>query len=178
MIKRTLTLFLLIISAKLLGQQTWELQPRIERNAYTTLEGSIDNKYPISMFLKLTWDYCGSNNNDKWNPRIIKGWYEYKKIGKKIPLIGSIDRSDGAAYYLKLFVPDYVLDTLDAKTCSPDKFKEMFFIPVGFTSARYSLDTMQWSKFGQGSFLPVYLKEAHPASWKTFARLTFKIDNI
>ena len=130
------------------------------------------------MYLELTWNYCGPNDNYKWNPRIIKGWYAYKKIGKKIPLIGSKDGGDEAGYYLKLFVPENVLDTLDGENCSLDKFKEMFFIPAGYYSERYSMDTMQWTKHGQESFLPVYLKEVHPSSWKTNATLTLQLDHI
>ena len=60
-------------------QESWRLIPMIERNAYSILDGTIDNKYPISMYLELTWNYCGPNDNYKWNSRIIKGWYEWKR---------------------------------------------------------------------------------------------------
>lgn len=176
--KRFLFSVLLISSAQLYSQQAWELKPNIERNAYSILEGSIDAKYPISMYLEVTWNYCGPNDNYKWNPRIIKGWYEYKRIGKKIPLIGSINGGDNAEYYLKMYVPENVLDTLDGKTCTLDKFKEMFFIPVGYYSERYSMDSMQWTNHGEENFHPVYLKEVHPSTWKTLAALSFKVDNI
>lgn len=178
MIKHCLLIFFLVGSVDVYCQQTWELVPTIERNAYTILEGTIDNKYPIRMYLEKTWDYCGPNDNYKWNPRIVRGWYEYKKIGKKIPLIGSLDQGDMREYALKLFVPDRILDTLDGMTCNLINYKEMFFIPEGYYSNRYCLDTMQWSKYGQERFLQVYLKETHPSTWTTTATLSFQFDKI
>ena len=178
MIKIFLVIFLGVGSMKIFSQQSWELVPKIERNAYTILEGSIDNKYPIRMYLESTWRWCGPNDNYKWNPRIVRGWYEYKKIGKKIPLIGSSHSGDSREYSLKLFVPQYVLDTLDDKTCACKNYKEMFFIPEGYYEERYSWDTMQWSKYGQEGFLQVYLKETHLSTWATTATLTFQNNNI
>ena len=175
---RLLTIYFTLYTINICCQPQWILVPKIERNAYTVLEGTIDNKYPISMYLEYSWDWCGPNGNNRWDPRIVKGWYQYKKIGKRIPLLGAIDFGDRREYTLKLFVPDNLLDTLDRTTCLPSKYKEMFFIPECCYSNRYSLDTMQWNKYGQDGFLPVFLKEIHLSSWKTTAILSLKLDNI
>jgi len=174
MIKTNLILFFLLVTLKAFSQQTWQLIPNIERNAYYYLEGSIDNKYPISMYLELTGGFCGPNNNNRWNPRLMKGWYEYKNIGKKIPLIGSFNGSDGADYYLKMFAPITITDTLPLVNCELSEYKEMFFIKYGF-----SMDTMDWMKYGQNPlFYPVFLKETHQFSWHTVATLLLNINGF
>ncbi len=178
MIKIFLLSFSLATIIEVNGQPEWKLTPTIERNAYTILEGSIDNKYPIEMYLEYTWNWCGESDNNRWNPRILKGWYLYKKIGKRIPLIGSIDLGGSRENTLKLFVPESIMDTLDSKTCLPAKFKEMFLIPSDYYRGYYSLDTMQWSKYGQDNFLQAYLKETHTATWKTTVTLTLQVDGI
>jgi hypothetical protein len=178
MIKVILIFFLLASSLEVYGQPSWKMTPKIDRNAYIILEGSIDNKYPISMYLEYSWNWCGANDNYKWNPRIIRGWYQYTKIGKRIPLLGSLDFGDRREYTLKLYVPESVMDTLDVKTCLPTKYKEMFFVPAHYHEGHNSLDTMQWSKYGHDDFLNAYLLETHPSTWKTTATLTIQIDGI
>jgi hypothetical protein len=173
MIRMSLLLIFIVNSVIITGQPSWELIPKIERNAYYYLEGSIDNKYPISMYLELTGGFCGSSNNNRWNPRLMKGWYEYKRIGKKIPLIGSFNGSDGADFYLKIFVPKSPMDTLNQLSCELNEYKEMFLIKYG-----YSMDTMDWMKYGQDTFLPVQLKETHPLSWNTLTTLSLSISGI
>jgi hypothetical protein len=173
MLKSLLSILFSFTAPNLYCQPQWQLIPKIERNDFYTFEGSIDNKYPILMYIAYTGDYCGSNDNDKWNPRIVKGWYQYKKIGKKIPLIGSLHFGDMAEYGLKFFVPINLMDTLHHVTCTLDKYKEMFFM-----HKRHSIDTMQWIKYGQDTFLYTYLITTHAASWQTNATLSFEVDGI
>jgi hypothetical protein len=173
MIKRFLTVLFLLNTVNVFCQPTWQLIPKIERNAYEVLDGSIDNKYPISLYFEFSFGFCGSNDNNRWNPRIIKGWYEYKKFEKRIPLIGSMNGNDGAEYFMKLFVPKDLLDTLDGKTCVIHDFKEMFFIQNGPT-----MDTMYWKKSSEGIFHKVTLKEIHPYSWETKCILSFEVSGI
>ncbi|MGB4846576.1 MAG: hypothetical protein WBP41_01590, partial [Saprospiraceae bacterium] len=73
MIKTLLFILFLLETGILYSQQDWELKSRIERNAYTILEGSIDNKYPITMYLELVGGSCGQkeNANYRWHPRIM-----------------------------------------------------------------------------------------------------------
>lgn len=47
------------------------------------ITGSIDNKYPITMYLKFE-EYSPEN----WLSYSVSGWYYYNTIKKKIPLVG------------------------------------------------------------------------------------------
>lgn len=86
----TFTLFFMLNSF-LYCQNNWEFSSRIERNNFYLLEGNIDNKYPIRMYLEETWDYCG-NGNAKWDPRIVKGWYERVWLGRMVCIFANRSR--------------------------------------------------------------------------------------
>lgn len=47
------------------------------------ITGSIDNKYPITMYLKFE-EYSPEN----WLSYSVSGWYYYNNVKKKIPLVG------------------------------------------------------------------------------------------
>ena len=112
--KRFLTVLILChFGIMAVAQSAWEFKSSVEENNYYLLEGVIDSKYEINMFLKENWEFCGEGEIDRWRSRGMIGWYAYKKYETKIPLIGSINRNDPDTF-LKVFVPSNVLDTIDA----------------------------------------------------------------
>ncbi len=125
------------------------------------------------MYLEWTSGYCGLNDNHRFDPRIIKGWYEYKKFNQRIPLIGSLNGNDMAEYFMKLFVPNNILDSIDRNTCTVEDYKEMFFI-----QDRPSMDTMLWKKSSEEYFHKVTMREIHPFSWETNCTLSFEVNEI
>ena len=119
------------------AQTEWKFQPKVEKNEFYLLEGKIDDKYPITMYLKQTWDFCGAGNNNNRKARGLTGWYEYSKVGKKIPLIGSISGSD-PDHFIKLFVPNNLLDTVNSATCELNNYKETF------TAESFQFTELSW----------------------------------
>jgi hypothetical protein len=57
------------------------------------IHGSIDNKYPITAYLKME-EYSPEN----WLSYSVSGWYYYDNVKKKIPIVG-ICHSDGIILY-------------------------------------------------------------------------------
>ena len=153
------------------AQSEWKFQTHIDNNEFYLFEGVINEEYPIEMYLEQTWDFCGTGNNNRWKARGLKGWYQYPKIKKKIPLIGSICRSD-PDHYIKLFVPTILLDTINDETCELDKYKEKFIAH----SSRFS--KLEWKTFKMDSFYSVKLKPVHNFSWNTDVTIGLEIRDI
>lgn len=154
------------------AQLNWQFEPKIEQNEFYLLTGEIDDKYPIEMYLVKTWEFCGESNNNRWNARGLRGWYQYEKVRKKIPLIGSM-KYDDPEYFVKLYVPANPLDTIDGKTCSVKGFKEEFL-----AENCCSIKEMKWRMADKEVFLPVDLEERHNFSWATDATITLKIEKL
>jgi len=137
------------------------------------LEGKIDEKYPIEMYLTESWGLCDDEKAYRWEARLFKGWYQYTKVKKKIPLIGSVSYRDGADYFAKFFVPKHPLDTLEKATCNLKDYKEIFFVESSRT-----FEKMAWRQADTNTFLPVELNQTHSSSLATEVNLEFYLSGL
>ena len=160
------------LGLKAYAQSNWQFESKIERNhQYYFWTGEIDGKYPIEMYLIETAKTCREYSNDGKIAQGLRGWYQYEKIKKKIPLIGSMIYD--AEYFIKLYVPSNPLDTIDRKTCGVKEFKEIFIVenccsPKG----------MKWRMADKEDFLPVDLEEKHRYSLATNATIILEIEKL
>ncbi|MEL7421984.1 MAG: hypothetical protein AAFN81_03285 [Bacteroidota bacterium] len=145
----------------------WSFEIQIEENEYYLFDGMINERYPIEMYLQLGWNFCGENDNNRWNARQLDGWYLYKKVGKKIPLVGSIKYGNPDPF-IRLYVPATLEDQPHEVTCDLDDYKEVF------TATGYDFEDLFWQTRDMGEPYPVNLNLIHDLSWETATRIDFK----
>ena len=162
----------LIIVGATASQSNWDLKPKIEKEDYFLLKGNIGEKYPITMYLTYSWDYCGKRKDNRWNARGLKGWYYYDKLKKKIPLVGAMKCSD-PNHFTKLFVSENILDTVHGQTCNVEYYKEMFT-----NESCFFFEKMRWEQSGKNGALPVHLKTVHDFSWKTNVTIVLELNEL
>ncbi len=158
------------------SQSSWELLPHIEKNDYYLLEGTFTDGEEFEMYLTKTWEICGDAINERENSQGLKGWYQLKNEAKKHLLVGSINQNaevGASSYFIKLFVPQNPLATIDDETCEIADYKELFVV-----DACCSMQKMNWKKQGKQSFQQIELKEIHPSSWETEASLNLSINEL
>jgi len=163
--------FMFFLTQLAVGQSKWSFHSSIEFDRYTTYKGTINNKYPITMYLEESSESCGKYPS-RWTPHKVYGWYMYDKIGKKIPLIGNVCYADACESYLKLFVPENLFDYLFDENFNLVDAKEVFIQKKGWSSNK-----MEWS-MKSGSKLPVFIEVEHSFSWTTKAKLILEINNV
>jgi hypothetical protein len=156
--KSIIILIFLLASVNIFAQSDWHFEAKTERSKHHyLLEGSIDDKYPITMYLErdrfCLYEYRG---NIVYR---LKGWYYYNSRKIKLPLIGSetipySDRFDICK--VTLYVPTDISDSIRENSCDLEDFKEIFV-----TNEAYSFESLQWSwrTNNNKSLLPVKLKE-------------------
>ncbi len=145
----------------------WSFTTQVEENEYYLFEGMINERYPIQMYLELGWDFCGEGYNNRWKARQLQGWYLYKKVNKKIPLIGYIKYADPDPF-IRLYVPTTLKDEPDFVNCEMDNYREVF------TAAGYDFKDLFWQTKQMNGLYPVDLELAHDLSWETTTRIGFK----
>jgi hypothetical protein len=65
--KKIIILVALFMTTNAWGQTPWQFKSKIDRGETGfLLEGAIDNKYPITMYLTRD-NFCNTDNNNKWN---------------------------------------------------------------------------------------------------------------
>lgn len=121
------------------------------------------------MYIEESYQSC-SNNNMRWTPRLIYGWYMYDKIGKKIPIVGHVCYADACESYLKIFVPEDPVNYSFDENCNLSGAKEVFEQKIGS-------DILEWQSKG-GPKYPVQLTTAHAIDFSTKASLILKINGI
>lgn len=124
------------------------------------------------MYLIPSTELCGESTNNKWKARGLKGWYEYKKYKKKIPLIGSIKSSD-PNHFIKLFVPTNLSDSINNQTCDLSTYKELFI-----TERSNSFSNLKWKTAKADSLISVNLEPVHNFSWQTEASIKLTWRNL
>lgn len=164
-------LILIIISFRVSAQRKWEFKTKIVGNEYYLLEGKIDNKYPITMYLEKTNNYC-LDEYDNLIGGEIAGWYYYKKIKKKIPLIGILHRNN-SSNYLELFVPNNPTESLDLKKCDFSDYKEKFIVKECCL-----INEMLWQPLKSAPFKTFKTSVLHLYSEKSDAFLSFEIGGV
>ena len=166
-------LIFLLASVSTFTQAQWRFESKIERNNSYLYEGTIADKYPITMYLEED-GYCSSESRWDYGHR-LKGWYYYNNRKIKLPLIGSetyygLDGAD--EYKITLYVPTNILkDSIRENICDLEKFNEIFV-------ADDSFELMQWRTSKNKSFLPVKLKEIRRPSSETKAFILLYIRDV
>ncbi|MDR1583630.1 MAG: hypothetical protein LBS55_10320 [Prevotellaceae bacterium] len=181
--KKIIILVALLMTTNAWGQTPWQFKSKIDRGETGfLLEGAIDNKYPITMYLTRD-NFCNTDNNNKWNYTfLLNGWYYYNNKKIKLPLIGyeryfRTNSTDGKK--IVLYVPVNILDEINEKTnCELEKYKEIFIAEEENQEGLYSLQYMQWKPDGKNSFLPVNLKKIQSPSLKTKVTITLEVRGI
>ena len=171
-----LLVFFMLFSFISIGQnKNWNFKIEISNDAYYELEGKIADKYPIYIRYEDDGSLCGAENQSpSWQNRGIRGYYYYEKTKLKIPLIGYYYGSLG--YKLeefKLFVPNYIFDTIKMNNCEFENYKEVFVNPQNY----FKFDSLLWKMKG-GNFYPVSLKVKHNYSIATSAIINLNIFDI
>ncbi len=162
---------MLVLTQFAVGHSKWSLESRIDFERYSIYNGTINNMYPITMYLEESNESC-SKYPSRWTPQKIYGWYMYDKIGKKIPLIGNVCYADACESYLKLFVPENPIDYSFNENCDLINAKEAFIQKKG-----WSANKMEWN-MKTGNTYPVFIEVEHKFSWVTTASLILKINDI
>jgi len=171
--KKSVSVFLLLLWGSLaFSQAEWGFKTNVEKNEFSLFKGMIDDKYPITMYLEHTWDFCGYGTNNRWKARGLKGWYKYDRIGTKILLTGSRGSSD-PEQFIKLYVPNNLLDTVHSVTCEMEDYKEKF---ISMHTAQFS--DLKWKTHQMDTFYTVNLKRIHPLSYGTKATIGFEVRGI
>ncbi|MEL6560902.1 MAG: hypothetical protein AAFQ94_22090 [Bacteroidota bacterium] len=177
MIKRFQIYFLPTIALLFFGQQAqaqktiWSFGSSIATEKYTELNGVIDGKYPITMHWERAYAYCGENPN-RFSPIVLYGWYEYKKIGKRIPLIGQMSSGDSNEEFLTLYVATDPVNNEFHNSCKIDDFREVFRV-----EACCEVQNMTWQLKGKAP-VPVELEFTHEYQFVSQAILHFKIGGV
>jgi hypothetical protein len=168
-------LLFLFASVKTFAQPDWQFEAKIEKSTYYLLEGTIADKYPITMFLEVGNHYDTKDRN-RWNYAYqLKGWYYYNNYKIKLPLIGVVKyvRTHDDAFYgtkINLYVPTNETDSIDIETCDLENFREIFVAEINDGQIKgFSLESSQWKTNNSKSFLPVKLKEVRRPSLETKA---------
>jgi hypothetical protein len=147
------------------GAQSWSFVTQIDTERYYLLEGTIDGRYPITMYLERGGVCDAEQMAHQWRPRLLRGWYAYDRIGERIPLVGSHYSGDRAPF-VELFVPATLADTFNFTTCRPSAFRERFANETAF-----DLEHLQWQTTGMSEPKPVSLTLVHPYELRTTATL-------
>lgn len=85
--------FLLLITFNAFSQE-YKINLEQFRTKSKIFHGSIDGKYDITIYLKLS-----SFSDDHQGVYSVKGWYYYNQYKKNIPIVGIYDFSDGLTLY-------------------------------------------------------------------------------
>lgn len=145
----------------------WSFKTQIEENDYYLFEGTINERYPIKMYLEIGWDFCGEGNVNRWKARSLHGWYAYQNVGTKIPLLGSIMFADPDPF-VRLYVPPTLQAESDAITCEVKNYREVFT-----TSNSYQFTDLLWQTKDMDEPYKVELETIHDFSWNTTTRIGF-----
>jgi hypothetical protein len=164
----------------------WEFKPKIEvRDQGFLLEGIIDDKYPITMYL-VGDKLCNTESYSRWNyTSLLKGWYYYDNKKIKLPLIGYekyFETTDsGRGEKIALYVPVNILDEISEKTnCELEKYREIFIVEKygEEKNGLYSLQNMQWKMKGRNSFLPVKFHKIQGPNLETKVTITLYVGHV
>lgn len=156
-------------SCNLLAQRKWSFETKIDFNTYSSYKGTINGKYPITMYLEESYETC-TEDYRRSTPRKVYGWYMYDKVGVKIPLVGHVCYADICDNVLELFAPEDPVDYAFDENCKIIGAKEVF---------RQNADShlFEW-QMKNGEKYPVELTPVHKSSFVTNANLLLKINNI
>ena len=146
--------------------QNWKFDFKISSEKFYSLSGSIDNKYPIRMYLEHDDFLCGNSYDDD-RSSTLKGWYYYEKTKIKIPLTGSYNIAEGLEY-IRLFVPEKEKDKITKNDCILKNYKELFE-----NNTAFDLTEMRWRMKKSPTFKNVKLKIDHPFRLEAKAELIF-----
>lgn len=170
--KIALIIISVFIYSVLPAQTEWRFKSEVEKNDYYLLEGTIADKYPITMYLEESGFFC--NYESRWNFSYgIKGWYYYNNFKKKIPLLGSVEESGGESCFLSLFVPVNLLDTINRNSCGIEEYKEVFT-----TNESCSFTSMKWKKSNQEDWSNVTLNLIQSINEETNAKIILEINGF
>ena len=173
----------LFIAASTWGQTPWQFKAKVDPGKTGfLLEGSIGNKYPITMYLEFD-RLCHQSGDNKWNYTYrLKGWYYYNDRKIKLPLIGydkNFEVDNDSREKIALYVPVNILDEIDEKTnCELESYKEIFIAENSEQSGFISFQNMRWKLDGKKSFLPVKLKEIQRPDTETKVTITLEVRNM
>ena len=157
--KYCITILIIVISVLSGRSQTkWEVFTEIIEHEYYIFKGLIDEKYPIKMYLTQS-GFCGEGNNNRFKAKQLKGWYYYESQKKKLPIIGSM-KYDNTDYFIKLFVPQDYLDTLNSQTCSLENYSEVFF-----SNNCCTIEDFEWKMHNSNQSFPVTIEIEHDFSY-------------
>ena len=161
------------ISTNAIYAQTimWSFNSTIVTEKYTELKGMIDGKYPITMHWERTYDECGKNPH-RFSPIVLYGWYQYDKIGKRIPLIGQMSSGNPEEEYLTLYVAEDPVNNGFHDSCQLGDFKEVFRV-----AACCEFKNMTWEQKGKEP-VPVELEITHEDRFSSQAIVHFKIGGV
>lgn len=173
-------LMFLLAGVNMSAQPQWKFETKIERSTNYLLEGTIADKYQITMYLEYD-NFCLYDN--KWNyARTLKGWYYYNNRKIKLPLIGSekyYETNDGQESKIMLYVPTDIKDNIRENACDLEEFNEIFIAEAlkeknGFCS----FELMRWKTNNSKSFSTVNLKIIHQPLLETKANISLYIRGI
>ncbi|MEQ8553905.1 MAG: hypothetical protein RIC06_08440 [Cyclobacteriaceae bacterium] len=162
-------ILIMLTASQTFAQSEWSIDHEITFDRYSVYEGAINDKYPIIMRLEESSKSCNEMAS-RWTSRLVYGWYMYKKIGKKIPLVGSVCYADPCEKFQELFVPADPINYTFNDKCDIIEFKEKFTQNRG--------DKVFYWKQNGGNTYPVTLNVTHEFSWKTSALLHFQINGL
>lgn len=154
------------------GTPDWNFEYHIEAHKFYTLKGKIDGKHAIFMQLCDTGTLCGHPGGNQWKSKGLRGWYQYERIGTKIPLVGSFNQNDRFSG-IKLFVPHSVFDTISENTCSLENYREIFI-----NESEADFTKLNWKTAASKAYKPVSLEALHDYSYKTTATIDLEIGGI
>ena len=167
-----LVVVLLLCCQQVQAQKTlWSFSTFIATEKYTELNGVIDGKYPITMHWERAYDYC-EENPSRFSPIVLYGWYEYKKVGKRIPLIGKMSSGDLEEEFLTLYVAADPVNNEFHDSCRIDDFREVFKV-----SSCCEVQNMTWQLKGKAP-VPVELEFTHEYQFNSQAIVDFKIGGV
>lgn len=146
--------------------QNWKFECKVRTEKYYSLTGSIDDKYPVKMYLEHDNFLCGNSYDDD-RSTALKGWYYYEKTKIKIPLTGSYNEAEGLQY-VRLYVPKNQKDKITKNDCILKNYTELFE-----NNTAFDLTSMRWKMKNAPAFKNVKLKIDHPFSLETNADLIF-----
>ncbi|MEZ5059225.1 MAG: hypothetical protein R2879_19490 [Saprospiraceae bacterium] len=132
----------------------YHFEGKVEKGNFYLLKGTIAGSYAITMKLFIqNWARCG----EEWKAIQhknggIDGWYQYDRIGEKIPLTGSylFDKE------VRIFVPGSEDAIIDSLTCEMENYKEVFWNDEAFDPT-----LMNWKMKGASESKPVSLNILH-----------------
>ncbi|RFN58174.1 hypothetical protein [Marixanthomonas ophiurae] len=162
---------LFVLGQNLLGQANWSFDQKVDFNRFITYEGVIDKTHQINMYFKESYEACSDNSRNRTD-RIVYGWYQYNKAGKKVPLVGYVCQDNACKNLVELFVPIDPINYSFDENCRLIEAKESFKQERGWQSDRFERQTDDDQKH------PVSLKPIHKFSWLTKATILFNINGV